>query len=88
MKFSCRLGLEPKMMGKILNMSSGRSWVSEVYNPVPGVLENVPATNGYEGGFGTPLMAKVSWLIFVFIQHHCFYKFASVANPNSSLNVY
>ena len=47
------------MMGNILNMSSGRCWASEVYNPVPGVLENVPATSGYEGGFGTSLMAKV-----------------------------
>lgn len=47
------------MMGQILNMCSGRCWASEVYNPVPGVLDNVPATNGYEGGFGTSLMAKV-----------------------------
>ncbi|PRD25675.1 UNVERIFIED_CONTAM: 3-hydroxyisobutyrate dehydrogenase [Trichonephila clavipes] len=53
-----RLGLDPKMMGKILNMSSGRSWASEVYNPVPGVMENVPAASNYHGGFGTALMAK------------------------------
>lgn len=58
MNLGIRLGLEPKMMSKILNMSSARCWASEVYNPVPGVLDNVPATNGYEGGFGTPLMAK------------------------------
>ncbi|CAL1282887.1 unnamed protein product [Larinioides sclopetarius] len=58
MNLGIRLGLDPKMMGKILNMSSGRCWASEVYNPVPGVMENVPSTNGYQGGFGTALMAK------------------------------
>lgn len=47
------------MMSKILNMSSGRCWASEVYNPVPGVMENVPSSNSYEGGFGTALMTKV-----------------------------
>ncbi|GFW07978.1 3-hydroxyisobutyrate dehydrogenase, mitochondrial [Trichonephila clavipes] len=58
MNLGIRLGLDPKMMGKILNMSSGRSWASEVYNPVPGVMENVPAASNYHGGFGTALMAK------------------------------
>ncbi|XP_015909181.1 3-hydroxyisobutyrate dehydrogenase, mitochondrial [Parasteatoda tepidariorum] len=58
MNLGIRLGLDPKMMGKLLNMSSGRSWASEVYNPVPGVLPDVPASNDYQGGFGTALMAK------------------------------
>lgn len=58
MNLGIRLGLEPKMMNKILNMSSGRCWSSEVYNPVPGVMENVPAMNNYSGGFGTALMTK------------------------------
>ncbi|KFM57112.1 3-hydroxyisobutyrate dehydrogenase, mitochondrial, partial [Stegodyphus mimosarum] len=58
MNLGIRLGLEPEMMSKILNMSSGRCWASEVYNPVPGVMDNVPASNGYQGGFGTALMAK------------------------------
>ena len=56
----CRLGLDPKMLAKILNMSSGRCWSSEVYNPCPGVLEGVPSSNQYKGGFGTALMTKVS----------------------------
>ncbi|OWF43071.1 3-hydroxyisobutyrate dehydrogenase, mitochondrial [Mizuhopecten yessoensis] len=56
-KFS-RLGLDPKMLAKILNMSSGRCWSSEVYNPYPGVLEGVPSSNNYQGGFGTALMTK------------------------------
>ncbi|GIX94516.1 3-hydroxyisobutyrate dehydrogenase, mitochondrial [Caerostris extrusa] len=58
MNLGIRLGLDPVNMSKILNMSSGRCWASEVYNPVPGVMENVPSSNGYQGGFGTALMAK------------------------------
>jgi 3-hydroxyisobutyrate dehydrogenase len=52
------LGLDPKLLSSIINTSSGRSWSSEIYNPVPGVLPNVPASNNYEGGFGTALMTK------------------------------
>lgn len=58
--FTRRLGLDPKLLAKILNMSSGRCWSSDTYNPVPGVMEGVPSGNNYQGGFGTQLMAKVS----------------------------
>lgn len=54
-----RLGLDPKLLAKILNMSSGRCWSSDTYNPVPGVMEGVPSANNYQGGFGATLMAKV-----------------------------
>lgn len=57
-----RLGLDPKLLAKILNMSSGRCWSSDSYNPVPGVMEGVPSANNYQGGFGTTLMAKVYFL--------------------------
>ncbi|XP_071941642.1 3-hydroxyisobutyrate dehydrogenase, mitochondrial-like [Antedon mediterranea] len=58
MNLGMRLGLDPKMLASIMNTSSGRSWASEVYNPVPGVLDNVPSSNDYQGGFGTALMTK------------------------------
>ncbi|CAN0375804.1 3-hydroxyisobutyrate dehydrogenase, mitochondrial [Lethenteron reissneri] len=58
MNLGIRLGLDPKLLARILNMSSGRCWSSEAYNPVPGVMEGVPAANNYQGGFGTSLMAK------------------------------
>ena len=54
-----RLGLDAKLLARILNMSSGRCWSSEMYNPVPGVKEGVPSSNNYQGGFGTALMTKV-----------------------------
>jgi 3-hydroxyisobutyrate dehydrogenase len=58
MNMAERLGLDAKLMTKILNISSGRSWSSEVYHPVPGVMENVPSSNGYQGGFRSVLMTK------------------------------
>ena len=59
MNLGIRLGLDPKLLAKILNMSSGRCWSSDTYNPVPGVMDGVPSANNYQGGFGTTLMAKV-----------------------------
>ncbi|XP_013864209.1 3-hydroxyisobutyrate dehydrogenase b [Austrofundulus limnaeus] len=58
MNLGIRLGLDPKLLAKILNMSSGRCWSSDTYNPVPGVMEGVPSGNNYQGGFGTQLMTK------------------------------
>uniref|UniRef100_G3MRY5 3-hydroxyisobutyrate dehydrogenase n=2 Tax=Amblyomma TaxID=6942 RepID=G3MRY5_AMBMU len=53
-----KLGLDPKVLNQILNVSSGKTWPSEVYSPVPGVMPNVPSSNNYEGGFGAALMTK------------------------------
>jgi 3-hydroxyisobutyrate dehydrogenase len=51
-------GLDPKVLSEIMLQSSGRNWTLEVYNPCPDVLENVPSSNNYEGGFMVDLMAK------------------------------
>lgn len=51
-------GLDPKVLSDIMSKSSGRNWVLELYNPCPGVMENVPASRGYAGGFGVNLMLK------------------------------
>jgi 3-hydroxyisobutyrate dehydrogenase len=53
-----KLGLDPKMCSKVVNASSGRCWSSDTYNPCPGVLDGVPSSRDYEGGFGTALMRK------------------------------
>lgn len=58
MNLGVRLGLDPKLLAQVLNSSSGRCWSSELYNPCPDVLPNVPSSNGYKGGFGTALMTK------------------------------
>jgi len=51
-------GLDPKVLSEIMLKSSGCNWSLEKYNPVPGVMENVPSSKGYEGGFMTNLMLK------------------------------
>ncbi|TKC33677.1 hypothetical protein EI555_006282, partial [Monodon monoceros] len=58
MNLGLRLGLDPKLLAKILNTSSGRCWSRDTYNPVPGVMDGVPLANYYQGGFGATLMAK------------------------------
>jgi len=51
-------GLDPAALSKMMAVSTGRSWATEVCNPWPGVLENAPASRGYSGGFGNDLMLK------------------------------
>lgn len=51
-------GLDPKVLSDIIAKSSGRTWAIELYNPWPGVMENVPSSKGYSGGFGVDLMLK------------------------------
>ncbi|ODM92026.1 3-hydroxyisobutyrate dehydrogenase, mitochondrial [Orchesella cincta] len=58
MNLGIKMGLDPHLLASIINSSSGRCWSSEMYNPVPGVVDKVPASRNYEGGFGTFLMAK------------------------------
>eukprot|EP00004_Rigifila_ramosa_P006755 TRINITY_DN17675_c0_g1_i1.p2 TRINITY_DN17675_c0_g1~~TRINITY_DN17675_c0_g1_i1.p2 ORF type:complete len:305 (-),score=74.64 TRINITY_DN17675_c0_g1_i1:47-961(-) len=53
-----KMGMDPKVLAGIINTSSGRCWSSDTYNPVPGVMENVPSSRGYSGGFAADLMKK------------------------------
>ncbi|PLZ00101.1 3-hydroxyisobutyrate dehydrogenase [Burkholderia sp. WAC0059] len=52
------LGIDPKVLGDIVNTSTGRCWSSDTYNPFPGLIETAPSARGYTGGFGTDLMLK------------------------------
>lgn len=52
------LGLELRTLTKIFHSSSARCWSSDSYNPVPGVMDGVPSSRNYEGGFSSKLMAK------------------------------
>ena len=50
--------LDPIVLSEIMRKSSGGNWSLEVYNPFPGVMEGVPASRNYEGGFLNKLMFK------------------------------
>jgi 3-hydroxyisobutyrate dehydrogenase len=58
LKLAIDNGLDPKVMSQIMQESSGNNWALQKYNPVPNVMENVPSSNNYEGGFGVNLMNK------------------------------
>ncbi|MES2184765.1 MAG: 3-hydroxyisobutyrate dehydrogenase [Pseudomonadota bacterium] len=58
MALGVSLGMDPKVLAGVINTSSGRCWSTDTYNPFPGVLDNVPASRGYTGGFGADLMLK------------------------------
>ncbi len=51
-------GLDPATLSEIMKSSSGCNWSLEKYNPYPGVMENVPASQEYNGGFMVNLMCK------------------------------
>ncbi len=51
-------GLDPLALSEIMSRSSGGNWVLDCYNPVPGVMENAPASRDYQGGFFVDLMCK------------------------------
>ena len=58
MSLGKRLGMDSNKLAEVMNTSTARCWSSDTYNPVPGVIENVPSSRDYEGGFGAALMEK------------------------------
>jgi 3-hydroxyisobutyrate dehydrogenase len=53
-----KLGMDSKILTNIMKVSSSRCWSVDTYNPVPGIMENVPASRDYQGGFACELMLK------------------------------
>ena len=66
MNLGVKLGMDPQKLADIVNVSSGRCWSSDQYNPCPGVTlydekgdaKMVPSKNNYDGGFVVDLMRK------------------------------
>jgi 3-hydroxyisobutyrate dehydrogenase-like beta-hydroxyacid dehydrogenase len=50
--------MDSKILTNIMKVSSSRCWSVDTYNPVPGVMENVPSSRDYERGFACELMLK------------------------------
>jgi 3-hydroxyisobutyrate dehydrogenase len=53
-----RLGLDKNILAKLINSSTGQCWSSQIYNPCPGIVPNIPSNNDYNGGFACELMTK------------------------------
>jgi len=66
MNLGVQLGMDAQKLADIINVSSGRCWSSDQYNPCPAVTlkdeqgndKLVPAKNDYNGGFVVDLMRK------------------------------
>merc|ERR1712228_6365 len=66
MNLGVKLGMDPQKLSDIVNVSSGRCWSSDQYNPCPAVTlydesgnaKAVPSKNNYDGGFVVDLMRK------------------------------
>ncbi|KAJ3130185.1 hypothetical protein HK098_005432 [Nowakowskiella sp. JEL0407] len=53
-----RMGLSAEKINEVVNLSSGRCWVTEKYHPHPDLISAAPASNHYAPGFDISLMAK------------------------------
>ena len=53
-----KLGLDHQALFHVVSTSSGQSWSTTSYCPVPGPVPTSPANNGYKPGFAAALMLK------------------------------
>ena len=57
-RLAASLGVDLGKFNEIVNSSTGQCWTTSKYNPVPGLMDGVPASRDYKGGFTTDLMIK------------------------------
>ncbi|TDH69254.1 hypothetical protein CCR75_003953 [Bremia lactucae] len=58
MNLGTTLGIDPKILKNIMDTSTSSCWSSLVNHPYPGLMENVPSSHNYEGGFVVGLHRK------------------------------
>lgn len=58
MALGAKLGVDPKILASAINVSSGRCFSSETYNPWPGVSPDAPASHDYAPGGTAEIMLK------------------------------
>lgn len=51
-------GLDPAVLSDVMRNSSGANYALDRYHPYPGLMENVPSANGFEGGFRSDFQLK------------------------------
>lgn len=59
LNIAAKMNLDMKLLVDVINSGSGRCWVTDTNNPVPGIHPNAPASHGYAGGFRIELAEKV-----------------------------
>lgn len=58
MNMGIRMGLDPKKLASILSVSTGKTWIGDFANPIPGVTPGAAAERDYQGGFRLALCKK------------------------------
>ncbi|KAK4941749.1 hypothetical protein LTR10_018353 [Elasticomyces elasticus] len=58
MAFGIKHGIDKGILWKCIKGSSGDSWVMDSAQPVPGIIETSPSSNGFKAGFTPTLCAK------------------------------
>ncbi|RLN86693.1 hypothetical protein BBJ28_00013388 [Nothophytophthora sp. Chile5] len=58
MNLGTTLGIDPKVLKGIMDTSTSSCWSTLINHPYPGLMENVPSSNNYEGGFAVTLHRK------------------------------
>lgn len=53
-----KLGLDPKLLHKVIAASTGQNFMMDNVCPVPGVVAHAPSSNGYALGFKAQMMSK------------------------------
>jgi 3-hydroxyisobutyrate dehydrogenase-like beta-hydroxyacid dehydrogenase len=58
MNMGMRSGLDPRVLANVYAAGTAQNAICDKFNPVPGVYEYAPSTNGYKEGFKVQLMLK------------------------------
>lgn len=53
-----KLGLDPKLLHKVIAGSTGQNFMIDNVCPVPGVVPHAPSSNGYRLGFKSQMLSK------------------------------
>jgi 3-hydroxyisobutyrate dehydrogenase-like beta-hydroxyacid dehydrogenase len=64
-----KIGVDIKILAKIMALSTGSSWSVKVNCPVKGIDPTLPADNDYEHGFESRLMKKDVSLVLKEAEH-------------------
>ncbi|KAK8229891.1 NAD binding domain of 6-phosphogluconate dehydrogenase-domain-containing protein [Phyllosticta capitalensis] len=58
MSIGMAAGMDPRLLKQIFDASTAQSTILDKWCPVPGIVPEVPSSNGYRGGFKVQLMRK------------------------------
>ncbi|PYI24870.1 6-phosphogluconate dehydrogenase C-terminal domain-like protein [Aspergillus indologenus CBS 114.80] len=53
-----KAGMDPTLLARVFATSTAQSTINDIWNPVPGVCPDAPASRDYAGGFKVQLMHK------------------------------